>query len=123
LNCTANTPTFSRIRNGPWKLIHYYEDGHDELYNLDSDPGEQNDRTGDHGAKASELRQRLERWLIDVDAAFPVPDPQYDAEKKRACLHDSEHVWMPRLEAEHAEYLDPKWQPNGDWWGSQVTTD
>jgi len=29
----------SIIRRGPWKLIHYYEDGHDELYNLETDQG------------------------------------------------------------------------------------
>ncbi len=30
---------------------------------------------------------------------------------------------MPRLEAEHARYLDPDWEPNPDWWGSQITMD
>lgn len=30
---------------------------------------------------------------------------------------------MPRLEKQHAEYLDANWQPNADWWGSQVTVD
>jgi len=32
-------------------------------------------------------------------------------------------VLMPKLEAQHAEYLDPGWVPNADWWGSQVTVD
>ena len=113
----------SIIRNGPWKLIHYYEDGHDEIYNLDSDPGEQNDAMADNGAKAGELRRRLDRWLAEAGARFPVPDPQYDAEKERARLHTVEHEMMPELEAQHAGYLDPDWQPNEDWWGSQVTID
>ena len=26
------------IRRGPWKLIHYHEDGHNELYHLETDP-------------------------------------------------------------------------------------
>ena len=30
---------------------------------------------------------------------------------------------MPALEAQHAAYLDPDWQPNADWWGSQVVAD
>ena len=30
------------IRKGDWKLIHYYEDGNDELYQLSKDIGEQN---------------------------------------------------------------------------------
>ena len=113
----------SMVRSGPWKLIHYYEDGHDELYNLASDPGEQDDVIADNTAQASELRGRLDRWLIEVDAKLPVPDPLYDPGKERARLHELEHMLMPKLEAEHAEYLAPDWQPNEDWWGSQVIRD
>ena len=132
----------SIIRSGPWKLIHYYEDGHDELYNLDSDPGEQNDvlaagngnadgrsngddrtNAADNDRRAAELRQRLDLWLAETGAKFPTPDPEYDAEKEKARLHDLEHELMPQLEAQHAEYLDADWQPNDDWWGSQVTVD
>jgi len=113
----------SIIRNGPWKLIHYYEDGHDELYNLDSDPGEQNDRMADNPEKATELRSRLDGWLTEVDARLPVPDPEYDEEKERAYLHNIENVLMPELETQHAQYLDPEWQPDEDWWGSQVVND
>ena len=113
----------SIIRNGPWKLIHYYEDGHDELYNLDSDPGERSDLFAENRPKASELRRRLDTWLAEVGARFPTPDPEYDAEKEKVYLHQLEHEWMPQLEAQHAEYLDPEWQPNEDWWGSRVTND
>ncbi len=48
---------------------------------------------------------------------------QYDLEKEKARLYDLEHELMPKLEKEHAEYLDPDWEPNEDWWGSQVTID
>ncbi len=113
----------SIIRNGTWKLIHYYEDGHDELYNLDSDPGERNNLFAQYRSKAAELRQRLDFWLIDVDAKFPIPDPEYDPQKEKAYLNGLEHELMPKLEAEHAEYLDPDWEPNEDWWGSQITID
>ena len=113
----------SIIRNGPWKLIHYHEDGHDELYNLESDPGEQQDLVGDNRPEAPGLRRRLDRWLVEVDAKFPVPDPQYDPARTRLRLEELEHELMPRLEADHAAYLDPDWQPNDDWWGSQVTID
>jgi hypothetical protein len=41
----------------------------------------------------------------------------------RMWLHELEHDLMPRLEAEHARYLDPDWEPNPDWWGSQITVD
>jgi len=113
----------SIIRNGPWKLIHYHEDRDDELYKLDDDPGEQNDVVSENGDLATTLRERLDRWLIETDAKFPVPDAEYDPEKQSAYLRKLEQEWMPKLEAEHAQYLDPDWQPNEDWWGSQVIRD
>lgn len=113
----------SIIRNGPWKLIHYYEDGRDELYNIQTDPGEQNDVLAANAPRASELRQRLDAWLSDVDAKLPVPDCDYDPDKENARLHQLEHELMPQLEAQHAAYLNPSWQPNATWWGSQVVND
>ena len=104
-------------------MIYYHEDGHDELYDLDTDPGEQNDVMASNRAKALELRGRLERWLVELDAKFPVPDPQYDPDQERAYLHRLEYELMPKLEVQHAAYLDPEWEPNPDWWGSQVTID
>ncbi len=113
----------SIIRNGRWKLIHYYEDGHDELYDLDSDPGERRDALAENREKGSELRGRLDRWLAESGAKFPVADPEYDADKAAERMRGIENELMAELEAEHAEYLDPEWEPNDDWWGSQVTID
>ncbi len=113
----------SIIRRGRWKLIHYYEDGHDELYDLDADPGELHDMHSTAGQMAFELRQSLDNWLAAVDAKFPVPDPEYNPDMEQTRLRELEHVMMPKLEAQHAAYLDPDWQPNDDWWGSQIITD
>jgi arylsulfatase A-like enzyme len=113
----------SIIRRGPWKLIHYYEDGRDELYNLEEDAGEQNDVSEEGRDLAQKLRGSLDTWLTEVDAKFPEPDPQYDPEKQKERLHHLEHELMPRLEEQHARYLNPDWEPNEDWWGSQITTD
>ena len=71
----------------------------------------------------AQLRQRLDEWLEEVDAKFPVPDVEFDPAKKAARLERLRTMGMAKLEAEHAEYLDPQWQPNDDWWGSQVITD
>lgn len=65
-----STPV-SAIRAGDWKLLHFYEDQHDELFNLASDPGEAHDLTKAEPARATELRSQLQSWLKDVDAAFP----------------------------------------------------
>ncbi|MCZ6633137.1 MAG: sulfatase [bacterium] len=113
----------SIIRNGNWKLIHYFEDARDELYNLASDPGEQTDGLANNPEKAKVLRARLDVWLAEVDAKFPVPDPEYDAKKEQSRLQMLENEQMQKLETQHAEYLDPNWKPNKDWWGSQVTVD
>ena len=113
----------SIVRRGPWKLIHYHEDGHNELYHLEADPGERHDVLSDRPAVAEELWLRLQRWLDETGAKFPVPDPEYDAAGEQAFLHHIEHERMPDLEALHAAYLDPDWQPNANWWGSQIVAD
>jgi len=113
----------SIIRSGDWKLIHYYEDGLNELYNLVNDPGEQNDVAATNRELAAELRQRLDNWLAEIDAKLPTPDPQYEPAKEKEYIHSLEHELMPKLEAQHAQYLDAEWQPDEDWWGSQITID
>lgn len=111
------------IRNGPWKLIHYYEDGHDELYNLEEDEGEQSDVAAAHGDLVADMRARLDAWLKEIGAKLPVPDVEHDPAAEQARLERLEHTYMPKLEQDHAAYLDPNWEPNADWWGSQVTVD
>lgn len=113
----------SMIRSGPWKLIHYHEDGHDELYHLETDPGEQNDAIAGNAAVAARLRRRLDAWLAETGARFPGPDPQYDPGAEARYLEKMATEKMARLETLHAGYLEPGWEPNEDWWGSQVTVD
>ena len=74
-------------------------------------------------ATAEELRLCLQRWLDETGAKFPEPDLQYDVAGERVFLHHFEHERMPELEALHAAFLDPDWQPNPDWWGSQIVAD
>ena len=113
----------SVIRSGDWKLIDYHEDGHDELCNFAKDIGEQNDLSSEKPEMKASLRKRLDQWLDDVGAKMPVPDPEYDAEREKAYLEDKKTRLMRELEAQHAEYLDPDWEPNPDWWGSWIVRD
>ena len=55
----------SIIMEGDWKLIHYHEDGRDELYHLGNDIGEQNDLI----AKEKKLATNAEkiRYLAKAD--------------------------------------------------------
>jgi arylsulfatase A-like enzyme len=78
----------SVIRKGPWKLHLYYEDSALELYNLDDDPGEQDDLSGINTSKTKELSDELEAWLEDQKAPRrfpenPVYDPDYEQEQVR----------------------------------------
>ena len=109
----------SIIRSKDWKLIHYYEDGRDELYNLTNDIGEQNDLAGSQPERAAALRLRLDRWLADTGAAIPQPDSRFDAARKAKQKMKIKNKELPKLEKKAADYLNPDWKPNNDWWGSE----
>ncbi|WP_417737153.1 sulfatase [Rosistilla oblonga] len=113
----------SIIRDGDWKLIHYYEDGRDELYHLTDDIGEQTDRAAEQPALASRLRGKLDAWLKATGARIPQPDPRFDAAKKVQQQQQIRNKRKPALERQHARFLDEDFQPNKDWWGSKLTRD
>ncbi len=62
----------STIRQADWKLIHFYEDGHAELYNIAQDIGERIDLANEKPEKCKELSQQLGQWLKSVDAQVPI---------------------------------------------------
>lgn len=63
----------SAIRVGDWKLLHFYQDGRDELYQLSSDASESRNLAATEPARARDLRSRLEAHLRAVGARFPTP--------------------------------------------------
>jgi len=67
----------SAIRIGDWKLIQYYEDGRQELYNLKRDIGESNNLAKRMPGKAAEMKARLDAMLKEHGAKIPAPDPAY----------------------------------------------
>ena len=91
---------------GDWKLIHYHEDGRDELYHLGKDIGEQNNLITKQSKLAQQMRGKLDEWLKQTNAKFPKPDAKFDAkretrwkniktsEKKdsRSNMHPSSHL-------------------------------
>jgi arylsulfatase A-like enzyme len=108
----------SIITENDWKLIHYHEDGRDELYHLTEDPGETRDLTSTEPRRAKQLRAKLDAWLKATAAKFPTRDPQFDAAKRDARCEDLRTTGLKRLETQHANFLDPNFKPNKDWWGS-----
>lgn len=68
----------SAIFVGNLKLMHFYEDNRDMLFDLSKDIGERNDLTATMPTEAAQLRKKLDGYLRAVDAQFPTPNPQYD---------------------------------------------
>lgn len=66
---------YSAIRDGDWRLVHFYEDGRTELYNLAEDVGEATDLAAAMPDKAAELRAKLDAWRAEVGAQEPLPNP------------------------------------------------
>ncbi len=113
----------SVIREGNWKLIHYYEDGSDELYDLEKDPYEQNNVAGDFLEITMRLRQKLENWLQEVNASYPRVDEQFDPEKRKQYDERIVKELWPKLETERKKMSSDDYEPNPDWWGSKITKD
>lgn len=63
------------IRLGDWKLIEFFEDGTQELYNLANDIGETKNLRNEHKEKGDELAKMLHAWQKVVAARFPTPNP------------------------------------------------
>jgi arylsulfatase A-like enzyme len=112
----------STIRQGDWKLIHYWEDNRNELYHLPDDIGEQHDLASKEVERTRKLWAQLDVWLKETGAKIPQPNPNYTQamaeQHRKAAL-----ALKARLEKSHAAYLHPDWQPNPTWWDSLVTKD
>lgn len=113
----------SIIREQDWKLIHYWEDGRNELYNLNSDPSEQNNVTNINGQLVERLEKQLNSWLLEVGAKFPTKDPYFDEEKFKQKRESVVNVLMPKKEEERKRMLLKEFEPSSNWWGSKVTVD
>jgi arylsulfatase A-like enzyme len=113
----------SVIQQNGWKLIHYWEDGHEELYNLPSTEHDSLNVISQHSKIAENLSQNLMLWLKEVNAKFPAKDTEYDkakAEKRRLNTINNK---LPALEQHRMKVLSKDFQPNETWWKSMVTKD
>ncbi|MEW4561367.1 sulfatase [Bremerella sp. JC770] len=68
----GGSPT-AAVREGDWKLIEFYEDGHLELYNLADDLSEENDLAAKKPELASKLHAKLKAWREETGAKMPTP--------------------------------------------------
>jgi len=68
---TGGATPHSTIRSGDYRLVHFYEDNRDELYNLATDPSETKDLATTDSETTNCLRAKLDGWLKSVDAQLP----------------------------------------------------
>jgi arylsulfatase A-like enzyme len=68
---------YSIIRAGKWKLIHFYEPGTDELFDLHADLGERHNLADEKPDLAHKLRKQLMAHLKEVGAKMPRKNPDY----------------------------------------------
>jgi arylsulfatase A-like enzyme len=59
------------IREGDYKLIERYDDDSVELYNLADDLSEKRDLSKEMPEKATELKSKLDAWLVETSAVMP----------------------------------------------------
>lgn len=108
------------IRKGEWKLIHYFEDGKNELYHLGKDVGETTDVFDQNSALGISLKNELENWLKTTEAKIPEMDPLHNEEEEKEWLLQHKQKMKLKVEQRRAFQLDPNYLPNKDWWGSTI---
>lgn len=105
------------------KYKYYYEDDHEELYNLKADLSETTDVSAQNPEIVQQMHAELFDYLKNVGAKFPKKDPEYNIQAEKQYEQDIIDKLWPRLEKQRKEMLSPEFKPNKDWWGSQFTKD
>ena len=113
----------SIIQKDKWKMIHYWEDDHNELYNLNTDSIEQFDLSSKHPEKTLALFDELSNWLVKVNSKFPIKDPDYDPHFNYVRKKKIKNNLLPKLENDRRKLFSKNFKPNLDWWGSKLTID
>lgn len=106
------------IRKGDWKLIHYFEDGKNELYHLGTDLGESNNVYDQYEEQGMSLKSELENWLELTKANIPQIDPLYNEEQEKKWLNQHKENTKIKVEERRKFQLASDYLPNDDWWGS-----
>ena len=94
-----------------WKLIHYYEDGRDELYDLEKDLSEENDLSGQYPDRVREMNQELFSIPGRCRSQVPWDDPEYREELEMQYLEKSGMSSGQRLKKQRLHYLSEDFDP------------
>lgn len=77
----GGTPA-AAVRMGHDKLIHFFEDNHNELYDLSADISESFDLSHERPDRTRYLESVLQQWLREVEAIIPQKNPNDEATNK-----------------------------------------
>jgi len=73
------TTPAAAVRYGKWKLIRFFEDNREELYDLENDISESKDLSDIHVKEKNELSHILDEWIKSTNAPVPhEPNPSFD---------------------------------------------
>ena len=113
----------SIMRKGDWKVIHFWEDGHNELYNLAEDIHEDQNLAAVHPERTQAMAEELMNFLDSTQANRPRPDPEHNEELEQQTIARMQEANLQRQEQLRRDMLKRDWQPDKTWWGSQPTVD
>jgi arylsulfatase A-like enzyme len=71
------------VHSGDYKLIEFFEDGQQELFNLKDDIGEEHNLAKENPEKVKELHAKLLAWREKVGAKMPTPNTVEKSDAKR----------------------------------------
>jgi len=97
------------VRAGRWKLIENYEDQAVGLYDLESDPGEENNLASRYPDIAANLLAQLRAWRKAIAAQENRPNPDFRADWHQQLYVDMDVSRLPA--ARHADALAKQLTP------------
>lgn len=113
----------SIVQKNRWKLIHYWEDGRQELFKLPSTEKDHLNVIAQYPEIANDMSEDLMSWLKEVGARLPENDRTYDSEKDKKRHFKIVNNVLPSLEKERMELLSKDFKPDENWWKSKWTID
>lgn len=72
----------SAVRKGDWKIVENLVSGEFDLFNLKYDVNEMTDLKYSYPEKLEEMKIALRTWQQETKAAMPVPNPDFDPERR-----------------------------------------
>lgn len=113
----------SIIRKGDFKLIHYWENNIDELYDLSKDIGEIKNIAYEKQNLTKQLRKDLDLFLAKHNTETPKINPNFDIKKSKKMIEKRKQKMIANLEKRRIEILKKDFKPNKDWYNSNLTKD